>query len=141
MSNKLSDPVRAALTAGNLAHMVTINPDGSPQVACVWVALDEEDRVVSAHLVEQQKIRNLRRDPRVALSMAPGEKSPEGLAYHFVVHGHAEVIEGGAPAELSRIAVPYLGAGVQWPPAQFADAEGFVIRITVDRVAGFGPWE
>jgi PPOX class probable F420-dependent enzyme len=141
MSGKLSDSVRAALTAGNIAHMVTLNPDGSPQVACVWVMVDEEDRVVSGHLFEQQKIRNLRRDPRVALSVAPGEKSPDGLAYHFVVHGHAEVFEGGAPEALGRIAVPYLGEGVPWPPPAFADAEGFVVRITVDRVAGFGPWE
>jgi hypothetical protein len=73
--------------------------------------------------------------------VAPGDKSPDGLAYHFVVHGQAEVFEGGAPAMLSRIAVPYLGAEAVWPPPQFADAPGFVVRDTVDRVIGFGPWE
>ena len=138
---QLTAPVRRALTSGHLAHMVTLNPDGSPQVACVWVGLDEKDRVVSGHLYEQQKIRNLRRDPRVALSMASGAKSPDGMEYHFVAHGTAEVLQGGAVALLGRIAVPYLDAGASWPAARFANATGFVVRVTIDRVTGFGPWD
>ncbi|MGD1225165.1 TIGR03618 family F420-dependent PPOX class oxidoreductase [Streptomyces krungchingensis] len=138
---RMTEPVRRALTSGRLAHMVTLNPDGSPQVACVWVGLDEEDRIVSGHLYAQQKIRNLRRDPRVALSMAAGVRSPEGMEYHFVAHGIAEVLEGGAVDLLGRIAAPYLEAGRTWPADRFAGATGFVVRTTVDRVTGFGPWD
>jgi len=138
MSSVLSAKVREVLGDGHLAHMVTLNPDGSPQVACVWVGLDG-DEVVSGHLFEQQKIRNLRRDPRISMSMASGERSPDGLPYHFVLHGRAKVTEGGCPELLQRLAEVYLGPGVKWPPMD-EPPPGFVIRTTVERVVGYGPW-
>ena len=134
----LTPPVREALEGPNLAHLVTLNPDGSPQVSCVWVGLDG-DEVVSGHLFEQQKIRNLRRDPRISLSMVPGGVSDSGLPHHFVLHGHAVVEEGGCPELLQRLAVTYLGPGVQWPPMD-NPPPGFVVRATFERVVGFGPW-
>jgi PPOX class probable F420-dependent enzyme len=117
--------------------MVTVNPDGSPQVSCVWLGMDGDD-VVSGHLFEQQKIRNLRRDPRIAISMEPGG-SMNGLPLHFVLHGYASVHEGGCPELLQRLAVQYLGPGVKWPPMD-DPPPGFVVRTTVERVAGYGQW-
>lgn len=134
----LSPKIRQAIEDGHLAHMVTINADGSPQVACVWVGLDG-DEVVSGHLFEQQKIRNLRRDPRIAISMEPGGGSPDGLPYHFVLHGRARVTEGGCPELLQRLAVAYLGPDVRWPPMD-DPPPGFVVHATVERVVGYGPW-
>src|SRR5436305_11388161 len=64
----LNEAVRQALTAGHLALLVTLNPDGSPQVSVVWVGLDG-DEVVSAHLGSYIKVRNVQRDARVALSL------------------------------------------------------------------------
>jgi len=138
MNIVMSPAIRNAITGGHLAHMVTINPDGSPQVACVWVGIDG-DEIVSGHLFEQQKIRNIRRDPRVAISMEPGGGSPDGLPYHFVLHGHARVVEGGCPELLQRLALVYLGPGVKWPPMDNPPS-GFVVRTSVDRVVGYGPW-
>ncbi len=61
----LNNEVRAALTSGHLAHLVTLNADGSPQVAIVWVGLDG-DEIVSAHLSgAQRKLSNVRHDSRV----------------------------------------------------------------------------
>jgi len=134
----MSKAVREAVEGGHLAHMVTLNPDGSPQVACVWVGIDGDD-VVSGHLFEQQKIRNLRRDPRISISMVPGGGSPDGLPYHFVLHGTAKVDEGGCPELLQRLATVYLGPGVAWPPMD-NPPPGFVIRTSVERVVGYGPW-
>ena len=57
----LNSEARAALTSGHLAHLVTLNADGSPQVAIVWVGLDG-DEIVSAHLSGDQ--RKLQRSPR-----------------------------------------------------------------------------
>ena len=71
----LIDQARAALASGHLAHLVTLNPDGSPQVTIVWVGL-EGDEIVSGHLGARQKLANVRRDPRVALSLGPGVKFP-----------------------------------------------------------------
>jgi PPOX class probable F420-dependent enzyme len=67
-SSILTQQVRDLLTSGRLAHLVTINPDGSPQMSVVWVGLDG-DEIVSGHLGDRQKLRNVRRDPRVALSL------------------------------------------------------------------------
>ncbi len=52
---KLHDDARALIGAGADATLVTINPDGSPQVSVVWVALQsspEGDELVTAHLGE-----------------------------------------------------------------------------------------
>ncbi len=76
------------------AHLTTLNPDGSPQVSVVWVGL-ENDELVIAHLGEWTKVKNIRREPRVALSMLGTEKSPLGLLEHLIVYGKARITEGG----------------------------------------------
>src|SRR5688500_19254421 len=97
----LSDEVRAALTAGHLAHLTTLNADGSPQVSIVWVGLDG-DEIVSGHLGAWQKLRNVERDPRVVLSMVTGGRNAMGLGEFLGVHATAQVTVGGAPALLQR---------------------------------------
>jgi PPOX class probable F420-dependent enzyme len=57
-----------------LAHLVTLEPDGRPQVSIVWIGLDG-DALVAAHLLEHRKVRNIRRDPRVALSVEAGTRN------------------------------------------------------------------
>jgi len=57
----LPDSARAVLQSPALAHLVTLNPDGSPQVTVVWVGLDG-DEIVAAHLPEHRKVRNIRND-------------------------------------------------------------------------------
>ena len=47
----LSDEARAALLAGRLAHLVTVNADGSPQLSAVWVGLDGDDIVCARRRV------------------------------------------------------------------------------------------
>ena len=134
----LTDAVRAVLTSGHLAHLVTINADGSPQVAIVWVGLDG-DEIVSGHLRMQQKLRNLRRDPRVVLSMESGARNPMGLDEYVIVRGRARVTEGGAPELLQRLAHVYLGPDVKFPPMD-DPPPGYVLRIAVESVGGVGPW-
>jgi hypothetical protein len=46
VSAHLTNAARVALTAGNLAHLVTLNQDGSPQITLVWVGI-EDDEIVS----------------------------------------------------------------------------------------------
>ena len=118
--------------------MVTINPDGSPQVAVVWVGV-EGDEIVSGHLRLQQKIRNVQRDPRVALSMETGVRNEMGLDEYLVVRGTARVTEGGAPELLQRLAHVYLGPDVRFPPMD-DPPPGYVLRLTPESVGGVGPW-
>ncbi len=66
------------LESGRLAHLVTMKPVGSPQVAIVWMGLDG-DEIAPARLGAGQKMGNLERDARVALSVEGAELEPPGL--------------------------------------------------------------
>jgi PPOX class probable F420-dependent enzyme len=129
---------RAVLESDRLAHFVTLNPDGSPQVSCVWVGL-EGDEIVSGHLGRWQKVRNVERDPRVSLSVETDTLNEIGLPEYLVVHGRARIQEGGAPELLQRLAHTYIGPDVVFPPMP-DPPPGFVTRITVERLGGVGPW-
>jgi len=134
----LTDDVRAAVTAGHLAHLTTINPDGSPQVSIVWVGL-EGDEIVSGHLGARQKLANVRRDPRVVLSLETGNRNAMGLDEYLVVHAEGRITEGGAPELLQRLAEVYLGPGIKFPPMD-DPPPGYVLRMTPTKVGGVGPW-
>jgi PPOX class probable F420-dependent enzyme len=133
----LSQAVRSLVAAGPLAHVVTLAADGSPHVSLAWVGVDGDELVI-ATLFDQPKLRNLRRDPRIALSFVTGGRNPIGLDNYLVLRGHARVTEGGAPRILAELAKTYLGPDVAFPPMP-NPPPGFVIRITVDRVSGIGP--
>ena len=136
---RLPDAARALIESGSLAHLVTLNPDGSPQVTCVWVGLDG-DEIVSGHLRgDQRKLENVRRDPQVALSLEGTEIQPPGLQQYLVLYGKARVTEGGAPQLLQRLAHVYLGPDVKFPPMD-DPPPGHVLRIDVERLGGVGPW-
>jgi PPOX class probable F420-dependent enzyme len=136
---ELPDSARAVVESGALAHLVTTNPDGSPQITCIWVGL-EGDEIVSAHLgAGQRKLKNVARDPRVGLSIEGTEVQPPGLKQYLVVHGRARLEEGGAPELLQRLAHVYLGPDVKFPPMD-DPPPGHVMRIRVDRIGGIGPW-
>jgi PPOX class probable F420-dependent enzyme len=134
----IPESARSLLTSGKVAHLVTINPDGSPQISIVWVGLDG-DEIVLAHLGEGQKMRNIQRDPRVALSVEGTEVQPPGLQQYLVVHGTARITEGGAPQLLQELARVYLGPDATFPPGD-NPPPGRVVHITADRIAGVGPW-
>jgi PPOX class probable F420-dependent enzyme len=129
---------REVVESDALAHVVTLNPDGSPQVTCVWVGL-EGDEIVSGHLGRWQKVRNIQRDPRVSLSIEGKRTNELGLNEYLVVHGRGRIQEGGAPELLQRLAHTYIGPDVVFPPMP-DPPPGFVIRISVERLGGVGPW-
>ena len=135
----LPDAARDLVEQGRPAHLVTLNPDGSPQVAVVWVGLDGDDLVTGHLSLTQQKVKNIRRDPRVVLSLEAGTRNDHGLDEYLVVHATARLVEGGAPELLQRLAEVYLGPGVTFPPMD-DPPPGVVCHITVDRVGGVGPW-
>ena len=138
--NQLNAAARAVVTGGNLAHLVTVNADGSPQLSVVWVGLDG-DEIVSGHLDDRLKLRNVRRDPRVVLSLTNGVVNDFGLAEYLVVRGTARVTEGGAAELLQRLAHVYLGPDVTFPPGGGPFPPGYVLRITPTKVGGVGPWK
>ncbi len=134
----LTAEAREVLESDALAHLVTLNSDGSPQMSCVWVGMDGEE-IVSGHMMRRQKVRNVERDARVVLSVEAKGYNDYGLLEYLVVHGRARVQEGGAAALLQKLARVYMGPDVVFPPPGL-DAPGYVLRIRPERLGGVGPW-
>jgi PPOX class probable F420-dependent enzyme len=136
---KIPQSVREVIEKGPLAHFVTLGPDGRPQVTVVWVGI-EDDEFVMGHLALHQKIKNIRREPRVALSVLGDKTNEQGLREYLVIHGNARVTEGGAVPLLQRLAPLYLGPGAEYPPPSMRGIAGYVTRTTAARFSGIGPW-
>ena len=135
----LPDTAKEIIRSGALGHLVTTNPNGDPQVTCVWVKVDG-DELFTAHLNPRlRKLENVRRNPRVAVSFEGTEIQPPGLCQYVVVHGNATIDEGGAPELLQELARVYLGPDVKFP-AMDDPPPGVRLRIAVERVGGIGPW-
>ena len=134
----LTAAARELLESDALAHVVTIDEDGGPQVTLAWVGI-EGDEIVLATMPEQRKLRNLRRDPRIALSVQSTTRNEWGLLEYLVVYGTARVTEGGAGEMLQRLAYTYIGPDVVFPNMP-DPPPGFVTRITPERIGGVGPW-
>jgi PPOX class probable F420-dependent enzyme len=135
---KIPKEIRSLIESGCMAHLVTLNPDSSPQVTLVWVGLDG-DEIVVGHLPRNRKVRNIERDPRVVISLEAKTKSAMGLTEYAVLYGTARIQEGGAPELLQKLAEVYMGPGIKFPPMDDPPL-GYVTRIRIDRIDGVGPW-
>src|ERR1700757_1993683 len=124
----LPDCGRAVLESAALAHLVTPNSGGSPQGRGVGGGLDG-DEIVAGHLPEHRKVRNIRNDSRVALSIETPARNATGLNEYLVIHGTARITEGGAAELLQKLAHTYL------VPYQATFA-----RLTMRRRRGSAVW-
>ncbi len=100
------DPSTRALFEGpNFAHLATLMPDGSPQVTALWIGIDG-DRPIFAKEETSVAARNLRWDPRVAISIIHVE-DPYDEAH---LRGRAVEVGGAKEVEawLARRALEYL---------------------------------
>ena len=134
----IQDAARKLLDSDAVAHVVTLNEDGSPLVTAAWVGV-EADEIVFATIPDQRKLRNLRRDPRIALSIPTTRANNWGLLEILVVYGTAPVTEGVYPPCSNGSPNTYLGPDVVFPPMP-NPPPGFVTRITPERFSGVGPW-
>ncbi|MEY2524554.1 MAG: hypothetical protein QOJ66_3119 [Ilumatobacteraceae bacterium] len=134
---RLDATTRAAVASGRLAHVVTLNPDGSPQVSCVFVGWDG-DELLAGHLLDHKKLKNVRRDDRVSISIESDVEFP-GFSPYLVLEGTATVEDGGAVDVLRRITTEQFGADNSYPPPGEWPA-GYVLRIRPHNVYGVGPW-
>ncbi|HUA27324.1 MAG TPA: PPOX class F420-dependent oxidoreductase [Streptosporangiaceae bacterium] len=128
----LNDAVRKLLDDPNPAVLATINPDGSPQTSVIWVGRDG-DKVVISTAAGRRKDRNIRRDPRVSLSVYD-QADPEQYAE---IRGTATVTEDPGRALAVELGEKYDGPGggqpfLDLPP----EIVRVVIRITPEHVAG-----
>ncbi|MFF0321130.1 PPOX class F420-dependent oxidoreductase [Nonomuraea angiospora] len=102
----LNPDVRRVLDGTSLAHLATVLPDGSPHSVPLWVGT-HGDRIVILTGPQSRKARNLRRDPRVALSITPADNPFQPV----IVRGRViEWLEGDTAWEIiDQIAKKYIG--------------------------------
>lgn len=113
MSAELGPEVRALLSGRNMAHVGTLMPDGAPQVTPVWIAVEGGDRLAVFTGERSAKARNLRRDGRVAISIAD-EVNPYRSA---MIRGRVVEEVGGdaAHAIMNRMSNRYVGDDWAYP--------------------------
>jgi PPOX class probable F420-dependent enzyme len=117
------------LEGRHLAHVATINADGSPQVTPVWIDHDG-DTVLINTARGRVKDRNLSRDPRVSISIVDSENPYQPLT----IKGRAvELTEEGADAHIDLMAKRYLDEDV-YPFRQPGEVR-VLVRIEPERVS------
>lgn len=139
---ELNESARNLIGKGADATLITLNPDGSPHLSLVWVALRSTpggDELVVGHLSKNgnKKVRNVRNDPRVAVMIVSPSGPGHPISLWLSVNGTARIVEGGAP-ELLKDLAKELAPGVEFVPE--GAPPGFLTRIRIDKVGGVGPW-
>jgi PPOX class probable F420-dependent enzyme len=134
---ELSPELRELIEDGPMAHLTTINRDGSPQVTIIWIGLDGAE-VVSGHMSHHHKLTNIERDPRVVLSFDAPRDHGVFLQPYAVLHATARVEPSDAAWDLlNRLAKVYMSPESEFPRPR---ATGYIARYRIDRVSGVGPW-
>lgn len=130
---------RALLSSAAPAHVVTRRIDGTAQVSVVWVGLDGDEILIGTQ-EGNAKVRNLRRDPHVILSILGTDLVHGFLLEHLLIAGRATIDEAGPDAWLALmddLAQVYLGTPF---PHRGGGDNGVIIHVEVDRISGVGPW-
>jgi PPOX class probable F420-dependent enzyme len=131
--------LRELIESGPMAHLSTINPDGSPHVTVIWIGLDGDD-LVSTHMRDSVKLRNIRRDARVALSFDVPRELGVWINPYAVLYARAAVEPSPRIWDLmDRHARVYVAPDAELPVPEEAEP-GFIVRYSIRRIAGIGPW-
>ncbi len=132
MTQKLSEEQRGIFSKKVFAHLATRMKDGSPQVSPVWVDI-EGDHIVVNSAKGRLKDRNMRADPRVALSVT----DPDDPYSAIMIRGRVvKITEEGADAHIDKIAKKYLGQDQD--PYRTSDEVRVLYYIEPERVGTMG---
>ena len=132
MAGQMREAVKKLFQEANIGHLATVMPDGSPQVTPMLVDFDGEHILVNT-AEGRQKPRNIRRDPRVAISV-----TREGSPYAFAqVRGRVvEITSEGAEEHIDRLAKKYLGRD-KYPLRQPGERR-IILKIAPEHVSSMG---
>ena len=130
----LPESARALLRGRAYAHLVTRGPRGAPQLSMVWADADGDEVLINT-AEGRVKVRNVRNDPRVALSVQH-HADPQN---YLLIHGRVTAIEHeGADAHVDMLARRFLGADAY--PYRAPGERRVVLRVAADRIGGMGEW-
>ena len=132
MAIALPQSVKKILQDKAYGHVVTFNAEGKPQLTMVWMD-GEGDEVLFNTADGRLKPKNLRRDPRVIVSVQD-RNDPQS---YLVFHGRASVTESGADEHIDTLAQRFLG--VDKYPFRRPGEKRLLVRVKVDRIGGYGP--
>ena len=133
----LPPELRALVASGPMAHLSTINPDGSPQVTVVWIGLDGDD-LLSGHMSRYTKLRNIERDPRVVLSFDAPRAPGVFMNPYAVVQARAAIEPSDEAWDLlNRLVKVYVSPDTEFPAP---NRPGYIVRYSAERIGGVGPW-
>ncbi len=132
MMATLTPGVRALFEGKNFGHLATIMHDGSPQVSVVWVDV-EGDNILVNTAEGRIKPRNVRRDPRVAISIYSQDEPYKSAAIQGEV---IEVRSEGALENIHKLAKKYMDLD-EYPYLQPGD-QRLLFVIRPDQVFGMG---
>ena len=128
----LPQSIRTLLQNSAYGHVVTLNAKGRPRLTMVWMDV-EGDEVVFNTAEGRKKVQDLRRDPRVTVSVQNLE-TPQSYA---VFYGTARTItEEGARVHIDKLAKRFLGVDTYPGPP---NETRLIVRISVDRISGVAP--
>src|SRR5260370_7204225 len=137
---KIPESIRELIAKAPFAHLTTLNSMGGPQVTVVWVGIEDEEFVIGhLHLPTYQKVKNIRLDPRVALSLLSDTTNAQSLREYLVVYCKARVTEGGAFDLLQRLGRLYLGSNAHYPPPALRNIPRYITRTTPPRFPDVAP--
>lgn len=124
----LPDALLDLLRRPSPCFLATLMPDGSPQMTQTWVDTDGRDVLINT-VRGHQKVRNVERDPRVALNVA----DPDDPSRYFEVRGRVtEVTEDGAREHIDELSQRYIGRPYPWFGGR--DQVRLLVRISPDKV-------
>jgi len=133
MSELSTEEIETRVAEEHVGTLVTLNQDGSPHVAPVWYLYRAGALQITTNEA-YAKMRNIRRDPRVALSIA----SDSEPYWYVVFEGEAIVEERNGPVERAtrEICVRYRGeqGGDEYARELMAEGGTLILRITPLRV-------
>ena len=109
--------------------IANLMPDGGPQMTQTWVDVDDAGRIVVNTVAGFQKVRNVERDPRVALNIA----DPANPSRYFGVRGRVVAMTtDGAAEHIEALAQKYLGGPYPWFGGR--DQQRVVLTVEADMV-------
>ena len=128
----LPDGLIALLRQPSPCFLATLMPDGSPQMTQTWVDTDGEHVIINT-VQGFQKVRNIDRDPRVAVTVS----DPASPSRYYSVRGRVTnaTTEGGAE-HIEALAQRYLGAPYPWYGGR--DQVRVILTISADKIRVMG---
>ena len=129
---KLNDDLVTLLRKPSLCFLATTMADGSPQVTETWVDTDGQHVIINT-VQTHVKVRNIERDPRVAVAIA----DPDDPSRYYQVRGRVvDLTSDGGVEHIELLSQKYSGAPYPWYGGR--DQVRMVLKIEATSVSGMG---